>query len=729
MCELNPDLQQKLKAMLGTKNTSTAHVHQSAVDLNKEVVKSVKAAGVKEEDATKNLLDTGYFLVHGLDKQTVQGAKDFAPEIYTKAKPYIEAMANAFNNKSGQTGHYMNNAELIAAKIGTRPEDIPAVADLIREMAVDHAMTDANWDFVAKHTGTDFLDGSMRILQRARAKSKDMLFEKNISSIDDAYLVELHRSGRDIEGNLKTDVGYHQGLLTIDLEQQRIGKLVDDEVEPPHGISGDELYQWAKDNNYKITEKGKLRRVATQEERKELGISTKFSDIVTETYKSVADKENERSVTTKILDHIDNDGSLISNVEKEGFTLIEPELSKRLALGLKQKKLYINDKFTTAIKGREATRIAGSGKTDKALRDLTSLYKKNSVVLNVKSTINAWGWTLASVAIEGMTRPDLMAKGLALGTRAESQLRTHKKTLARAIMSGDRALENQARKAIAENPMHKYQMAGLATDLVDGVSSQRTMIEAALSNFNNQNIGKRALSQALAKNGTFLGNLLTREFTRADSVGRFATAYIMDKGGEPSVNSAQLANSNFADMSNIPSPLVEAIDKYPIAPFFQWYLSTAGGVAHTVKRKPIESMVVFGALFALAENNDLDLDGFNPVQTVIDETEEKAKLLGFVDYGKSLAHDPIDRVVRDTMSTFLPAPWQKVLHDQFFLNDKLKNPKTIGESMQRATTDKIRKRNLDKYMGYDMRGLTQELFEDMYPEYEGLKSGYKRQSR
>lgn len=720
MCELD----EKLRAMLGTKHTSTAHVHQLAVNFAQDLEKDIATAGIKQEDATKYLLDTGYFLVHGLDKKTVKEAKFFAPEVYKKAKPYIEAMAKAFNNKSGQTGYYMNNAELIAAKIGVEKEDIPAVADLIREMAVDHAMTDEAWKFVEKYKDTKFLKDSMRLLGRMRQKSESLIFSNNISSLDDAYLVELHRSGKDIEGKLETEVGYHEGLFTVDLEQAKVGKRLSDKVQPPKGLSGDELYRWAEKNNVKITEKGQYRRVATQEERKNLGISRKFTDIVSETYKSVANKENERSVTSMILNHIDNDGSLISKEAKDGFTEIDKDLSRRLPLGLKQKKLYINDKFMTDIVGREPTRLLGNTKTDKLLRDLVTFYKKNTVVLNPKSTINAWGWTLATVAMEAMTSPVQASKALAVGFTAEKQLRSHKKMLARAIKEGRKREENQARRLIAENPMHKYQSMGLATDLVDGISSQRTMIDAALSNFNNQTTAKKIAANIFAKNGTYMGNLITREFSRADSVGRFAVAYLIDKGGEPTVKAAQMANDNFADMSKIPSPLVEVLDRYPIVPFLQWFLSTAGGVGRTVRRKPVESMIVFAALYALAENNDLDLDGINPIQTVVDESEDKLKGLGFVDYGKSFVHDPIDRVVRDSMSTFLPAPWQKVLHDQFFLNEEIEKeggePYTVTESIGRATYQKKRKRDLTKYMGYDMRGLTQELFEDMYPQYEGI---------
>jgi len=104
------------------------------------------------------------------------------------------------------------------------------------------------------------------------------------------------------------------------------------------------------------------------------------------------------------------------------------------------------------------------------------------------------------------------------------------------------------------------------------------------------------------------------------------------------------------------------------------------------------------------------------LETTVNSVQKNIFGGGIKDKIDAYSHDAKDAGVRGMLSTFVPAEVSKVIHDQFFLNDKLSDTakKTVGDSLYRGMLQRKRKKDLTKYMGFDYRGISQQIIDDEF---------------
>ncbi len=389
----------------------------------------------------------------------------------------------------------------------------------------------------------------------------------------------------------------------------------------------------AENLNLKISGK-ETRRIAQKEIRENLGRSDDFVDMLAETTGSTRIKLGRRAQLNEIKKMATDE--LFSNKSKNGFVKVKNEDLQSMAGDLSDSFKYVKKEYHDILLGRDAATFSNKfgienqriKVADRIFRDTMMRFKKNNVIMNTASHVNAFMYNQMVGLSEG-TSPIAMAKYQKEATTSLAEFNKVWEGIARRKSQGkpfDRLL-----KRLEQNEIYKMQKLGLATNVVDGVDLSVDLIRESLGS---TVLGKSEMMNTLFKNvfaesDSFIGQNLQKSFSWIDTSGRVMMVkhYMSPEGGSHSMNtSVQMANGLFGDMNQIAPKIIDALDNYAI-PFAKWFASVLPYTMKAFTKNPGKYFAVMAGLYMFGVASDPDgerprysirTDGWGPVLSMID---------------------------------------------------------------------------------------------------------------
>jgi len=644
------------------RKTRDREVQYEAEKVYIELDRLMKASKTKSKDWTKHILNTDFHSIRHMDKDV---AMDYAKEfdsVYQRAKPYIDQHVKALNDKSQQTGYYLNNARQIADAVGLDASHAPIIDRLISVKA----MTDDGWKFVDENRGSELWDMSMNIMKENRVKSAEN-FASNPQGFVKGFTKEYYGSGKQLVGRKvmwDAEDKAAQGLIPMEAEAKKVGKVTDKTKVPYSKFkSREELLDYAAANDLKVTDKG-FRQIENADLRNQAGRSDDFTRILSETSHSIDQKMADRMTSTDILKELDAEDSLISTKPKDNFREITMDERNAMPHSLQGKVRYVHKDYIDRIVGRRETRLVQKGRdvaganqrwkiADRLLGDFVANFKQNVVLKNISSFKNAIlvNQTIATMA--GVTP----TKSYRLHKEAMNQIKRNDNLRSKiALLKVQGKPYKHIQKRLEQSDLYQMEQLGLSLNQLDGVRGDSSLLAHMLSDFTGNRFDKIANEVLLNQKGK-AGKFTTSVFSTIDTQGRYTVTKQFIEDGFTMQEAVNKANGLFGDMDEMAPVLVEAMDKYGAIPFLKWYTLTSPQLMKLAKDNPKKTAMLSVALYAMSAETDMNFSTVNPIEAMVDFADNAMSL----DYLEAVTKKGfVNPTIRKLTPYVVPNAWQDI---------------------------------------------------------------------
>ncbi len=614
-----------------------------------------------QEELTKHLLDTDYVALYGTSKEDWMEYKNKHIDIYNRAKPYIKQMVKGINRPENQVGKWVNNAKGVAWELKLKGD----AEDIIDKLISIEAMNkNDSWKMIEELEGEG--EGGVSILDDIMMEMKDIQnrqikeFKKNPDTRVKGWMDTPYKGDKKVNEQGMIEVDYsaanQQGIIPSKEVNKQSGKkimvredTVDGEKMVPLNMKRTKAnIEIALKNNWKIDKWGNVFAMAGQPTRDKLGRSRNFSKIIAGTTRKMKAKGTEILIVEKILDG--EYGNIYSSTKKEGMVQVPESQTRKLPKVLQEKMKYVNEKYYFELFGKKKYSFTNESNSklaqgiDKALRDLTSDFKKNVVLKNIPSYVNAF---LASVTTPIMIgrNPARAIKDMHFAmkeAKRNNELILEKAHYARLGINPEFVIDK-----LQESLLYQLEENGLATNLLDGAKEGTSFIGNAIGKiFGRYKRVNTLVNNVMLNDGSYMGNKTAALFSFIDTGGRYTTALKVLEGKEKNAEgkyskedlqeAVLYANGLFGDMSRVAPDVITMLDGYPIAPFIKWASQVAPMTLKLTKNKPQYAFPLMVGLYMLQEESkkwgkddkDSSMRGgirtssYNPVFTILDFAQD-----------------------------------------------------------------------------------------------------------
>ncbi len=309
----------------------------------------------------------------------------------------------------------------------------------------------------------------------------------------------------------------------------------------------------------------------------------------------------------------------------------------RLPPELKGKMQFVHKGMYDMIVGRQKVRAFGINNDskqwvkviDRLWTDSIKRFKQNVVLKNPSSHKNALGFNIMMNSSIGVT-----PKEQYMWTKdASRQMKENKKLIAdysKYKAMGNTTAATRARNKLLESDLFLFEMAGLSTNVVEGLRGNKDLTSYLASNIFKSNLLDSIVNQTIGTQGSKLGNLSTDSFTWLDTTGRYVAARKFEAQGASKGVAAWRANGLYADMEQIAPVAIQFMDDYGIAPFMKWWTQTAPGITKEVKNNAPLAITLGVAMYALSREleergetkaSSVNMSSSNPIEQGVDFLE------------------------------------------------------------------------------------------------------------
>ena len=442
------------------------------------------------------------------------------------------------------------------------------------------------------------------------------------------------RTPREIEV-MKDSVEAKQALIAVidELDKKTGGAL---QLNRP--ITDSNMHVAGK-RNIKLTEKD-VRQVAGTEIREDLGRSHDIIEILT---KTLGDTEVKLGRRKKVeMMNKSNFDLLYSKTSKPGFVKLEDDVLRGLPKGLQENAKYVNNEFYTQLVGRKNVSFTENSSqgwkvVDRLVRDATTRFKKNNVLSNSASHVNALMYNQAIAPSIGITpKNQVRYQKEAMMAMREVQVLSEK-----IADRHSRGLSiDGLMKRLKKNELYQMEQNGLSTNTIDGIAQEPDLWRQITSDglgFIESKVGTKfnktraAANNLFAEGDSLVGQGFNKSFTAIDTTGRFMTTkHFMTKegGGLSLVEATRKTNGLFGDMDQIAPKIIDFFDKYPAIPFMKWWTSVAPQTFKTLAMEnPTKALLMAMAVYGIMQGSKdekskggsgIRTTGANPVFSNID---------------------------------------------------------------------------------------------------------------
>jgi len=702
----NDEVSKAFNKLFYNRKVSDANVAQKA-----EAVQTKLDSIVKEKDRklfTEHLVHRDATISR---KYTEEQGKEFlenTKHIYEQAKPAIDKAVKAWGREEYQTGSFLNNSRLIAEHYNMTQDMAPIIDDIISLKT----MNGLSWQFVENFKGKD-LDYIFDMIQNNRARGKKLLGSNYVNG----YAKEVNDTGYNLQG-LDVESKFEMGAIPSTKENSKVGYFdtdAKDEVRvwlmekygdenPPSGFqSRQEMLRFAEEKDYKVTSKG-FRKVVDGEARDKAGRSNDFTRIMTETYRATELKEQQRILVKGIAEELLKGGNaVISTHPKENFVKLTKEQIASRPYMLKENLKYVHKDLVEPLLGRDEVR-AYNGEVqafkiaDRVWANLNTRFKKNVVLFNPSSHKNAL-IVNQTLGLNVGISPNKLKN---FQIEAVKQSKENAKILQR-IAEAEAVGKPTKRlyKLLEKSDLYKMEKMGLSTNKVEGMLGSNDAIASFLSKMTNGKFDTIAREITFGDN-SYVAKKSAQLFSMIDTGGRYGVAKgLMEKVNKKTgknytmQEAVDIANGLFADMDRMVPAFIEKADKYGI-PFSKWFSLSSPVLLRMTKGNMGKSIALGIVLYELSIMTDLNLSSVNPIEAMIDFTEQST--IGQVE---DVIKTPLNK-----LSSYLIPNIYKDIYKEYREGDK-------GYSRDHRFLLKKRSKDLTDFkpVGRDLRGVSQQMVE------------------
>ena len=719
----------------------------------------------KDEETRKGILNhmllTDVKAIDHLSKKQADEFKAKYKEIYDTNRVYISAMAKAIGRPENQTGFYHNSAE---ALVGARNLPVEQVR-IIDQLISIEAMTDDSWKFAEKYKDTDWYKSIISARKTDEARSRT-LFTTNPKKVVKGWIHEeydknlmLNEEGKVVYNDTP---GTEHGLLGADLESNKVGKTLEQAtwkdidyskydtktyVNPKtmekveYIVATERSMAQAKKDRLKITGKEPMA-IGGKEVREELGRNNDPIDILTNTTSSINEKETRRSIVKHTIDG--DYGLLFAKEEKPGMVKLSDAEVKSLPYGLREHVKYVHKGFKRQLMGATKTQLGNSHIAkliDKMWKESVTRRKRNIVLNNPASHKTAALYNLSIAGTLGATPKEVTRWHAQVAKESKSNEKLMK-IYSAAKAQGKDTLAKKTMERLKKSELFQFELAGLATNVLDGLKDSGDLTSAMLSNLvGNKELLDKAVNELLINQNSTLGKIATSSFSYIDTVGRFMAAKkIQQKNPKlTTVQVAQKANSLFGDMEQIAPVAIQAMDDYGVGMFAKWFSQTLPGTLQVVGENPTKAFLVTLGMFMLSqqlEQKDTtknkmlshNLSGANPVEANVDFAEMVSWGSWEDMYYSYKDNDLMSAMVRSFGPNALPAIYTKPLNKYLIEKKREAEGKTSFNNFEWKVFQSllVPKRSQDYSEGRtkampDTEGAVQAMVNSIFPSLDNKK--------
>jgi len=647
------------KALINKKLTdaTVSHATHNAV---KRIQKIFKDNAIDRKLFKKNILDTGFRHIRGMNKEQASRFVKLHKSTIEKYSKYIDAKARAHTNPNERYGYFRNNMlELVMEKEGLSPEKAAVRANAILKLSAIKNMTDSHWKYVEKDNINKATREYLDIIDIWDGVAKESVFKTGKTNFNDSYLATI-RSKKLIDLDMEPE--------SMQIELHTLGKKIDDEatLKSLNETTNREGYM----ETNKIRKVGKdYYRILVDEKAEKNIMDADPVDILSKTIFTTMAKtlgSDETKNTRKLL----KNSTIFSDTkQKDMRPLTKAEianLSNKASLDSKEiTAKYVNVVLGRQIFGRDVKEPLG-GKVHGFLSKLTKDFKYNAVPINPSSILNGLGWTIASVVGRFPLRGPKALVQSAIELKAYKKLDNAVNT---AMESGNVIRLEKALEARAKSDVFKAISEGMAINSIDGIMLSHSVLkETAEKAFGKDTKLLHAMRTLFLRPHTPVAEQLVKLFSMSDSIGRYAS-YKLIKGTrhDTGVGAGIKANATFGDMLHISNPLVETADTIPLTAFAKWGERT---FIELLKLPRLEqaSLIASGLLITeLAEGIDVEDKGMNPLVTFATMADDFVVAPVQDNYNKYQGEtSEFEHAVRTATPFVLPSTYNKLLLSYLF---------------------------------------------------------------
>ncbi len=721
------------------------------------ILKGYKKAfkNIDNDKYIKHIIETDYQSINGWNEVDAKAFKDKYIDMYKLVEKEIKAGANAIAKPWNQVDDFINGGLSISRKYKLNDES----ADVIDKLISIEAMSDDAWKFIEQNKDTDAFEAVMNARRYQDKQSRILFNHNPTQRIkgyvDQEYgkLMTLDEDGKLV---FNTEHNTEPGILQMSHEEKKTGRklykgtpLSNANVIVTNAIKefyGDRPIRMSKvvDENGKImkfrqiingvkqsldglnvedslianivreqeratpTKNMKLsgiddRKVAMENVRDELGLNNDLASILAGTSKSLELKTNARNTTTDILNDLET-SKLYSGTQKEGMIEIPQYLQDGLPRSLRGEVKFVDEELMTPILGRKKPSVVNKNSpqftqvSEKVWTNAVTRFKQNVVLNNPSSHVTAEAFNLALFAQEGLYKNPIKtvttnAKTLIEMNQNSSWEKEYFKLKHQGKSKSPRA--KQLLKNLENSRLRQFEMAGLATNRLEGVGNQGDLTGEMVEELSRKTIGKgsktadkiinRLGANILGRQDSLAGKITTTSFSTIDTSGRYTMAehfYAKFKKQYPHLSEHELiakaahkSNGLFSDMNKIAPLWIDFIDRYGAVPFAKWFASSVPNIIRSAKEHPINALIVSTFLYAKSlESEDANkrkkgagsghnLSGMSPVEGYLDFAEQSI-YGGFEGIKDKIQGDGImEYMERQFKTVYLPS-WLRKTNDK-----------------------------------------------------------------
>lgn len=669
----------------------------ATVAQNRSYLKKVLKKELKDIDKTamkKALLDTDYRVIRGWSKEDADKFMQDNTEIFAQAEKMILKNISGMRDHSHRVGRYLNSAEAIARESNLPPE----LADTIDKIITIKAMTKSDWDFVSMHEGNTGFELVMDILSNNLERSKDLLSGNSEDFIKGYYKEHYSGNLKIVEGQVMwdADTAFEEGVVPLNKLNKQIGTY--EKVSGKGFKNREEMLDYTERNRRKVTKYGISRVVADKELRDKAGRKQDFEEILLNTTASIDAKEASNRITKQISDEMDKEELIFSREAKKDFIELTKPQREQLPYALREKVRWVHKDFAPMALGRDEPRLTSRNEqvykiVDRLLADVTKGFKQNVVIKNIASIKNSVAVSITLSLASGVSPLKIGKYGkMAITEMYNNDKLRSQLAVARASGKSTKLIESQLNKS----ELYKMEQAGLATNKVEGVAGDTTLLYSMLSRATRGHLD--GLTNTLLLNqGTKAGDALTKAFSYSDTLGRYIIAKSELDKGKTMQEAVLSADSLFGDMAQMAPALIDKIDKYGAIPFLKWFSETTPGLYKLTKENPIKVLGISAGYYLISETSGISMQSANPLIAAED----------YIDSGLSAPFDTAEEVekkglvataMRRLKGYILPATYTKTY-------SKLTNEKE-GDELDILFAPTMRKPKYEKSV--DLRNRVQK---------------------